>query len=168
MTEYFKQILLGQYEASLAMMKQRIEACPPEHWEGKVGADTFRQITYHALFCLDLYLSSNYDTFVFHDLYQKGGDEREDQVSPGLSKDDTLVVVERCHGKILESLASETQESLQGESGFSWRKEPRAELHIYNIRHFQHHVGQLSTYLRKVSDEHNLSLKLPWFGSGWK
>jgi hypothetical protein len=168
MGEYFKQILSLQYEASLAMMKQRIEVCPPEFWEGKVGADTFRQISYHALFCLDLYLARDYDSFVFHDLYEKGGDEREDQVSPGLSKEDTLAIVQICKQSIHDSLARETNESLQGDSGFSWRKESRGELHIYNIRHFQHHIGQLSTYLRKISNENNLDLKLPWIGSGWR
>jgi uncharacterized damage-inducible protein DinB len=162
MTEYLKQILTSQFEASLAMFKQRIEVCPPEYWEGKVGADTFREIAYHALYCFDMYLSENEESFPMRDLYIKGGDERKDQVSPGLSKDETLLLVEICRQKIDESMTIETAESLIGDCGFDWRKMTRTELHIYNIRHFQHHVGQLSTYLRRISDEHNLSLKLIW------
>ena len=168
MTEYLKQILISQFEASLAMFKQRIEVCPEEYWEGKVGADTFRQTAYHALFYLDLYLTQNDNTFVLSDLNEIGGDDRQPGICPGLSKEDTLKYIERCRAKILGVVASETAETLQGESGFSWRKNSRAELHIYNIRHFQHHVGQLSTYLRRISDEHNLSLKLNWVGEGWK
>ena len=167
-SNYLKEILLGQYEASLAMMKQRIEVCPPEYWDGKVGRDSLRQTVYHALFFLDLYLAETEEGFVLRELHNKGGDDSKEGVSPGLSIADTLLLVELCHKNIHESLAKETEESLRGESGFSWRKHSRGELHIYNIRHVQHHVGQISTCLRKISDEHNLSLKLDWVGSGWR
>lgn len=168
MIEYLKQILTGQCEAVLAMMKQRIEVCPPEYWEGKIGESTFREDAYHALFFFDYYLSQNEEAFVLRDLHRKGGDEREPVISAGLSKEDTLSLVEICRQKIHESLALETDESLEGPSGFSWWKITRGELHIHNIRHIQHHTAQLSNYLRRVSDEHGLSLKLPWIGTGWR
>lgn len=38
MTEYFKQILTSQFEASLAMLNQCIEHCPQQHWEGKIAS----------------------------------------------------------------------------------------------------------------------------------
>ena len=165
--EYLKQILTSQFEASLAMFRQRIDVCPPEYWEGKVSTDSFRQVAYHALFYFELYLSHE-KTFQLNELHTKGGDDRQAGLCPGLSKDDTLLLVDICRKKIYESLAGETEESFYGESGFSWRKTSRGELHIYNIRHFQHHIGQLSTYLRRISNEHDLSLKLNWVGEGWK
>jgi hypothetical protein len=48
----------------------------------------------------------------------------------------------------METLASETRESLERESGFRWLPFSRSELHVYNIRHVQHHTGQLSAYVR--------------------
>jgi hypothetical protein len=39
----------------------------------------------------------------------------------------------------------------------------RAELHIYNIRHIQHHAGQLSLRLRLETGE-----GVDWVGSGWR
>jgi hypothetical protein len=165
--EYFKKILTSQFEATLSMFKQRIEICPAEYWEGQVATDTFRQVAYHALFYFELYLSYE-KSFQLSELHIKGGDDRQAGLCPGLSKEDTLQLIERCRQKISESLATETKESLEGESGFSWRKFSRGELHIYNIRHFQHHVGQLSTYLRRISNEHALDLKLNWVGEGWK
>src|ERR1700686_3300452 len=117
MTENIKHILAGQYEAALAMMKFRIEACPVEYWEGKVATDTFREIAYHALFFYDYYLSPNDESFSLNALNVLGGDEREPVVSPGLSKADTLEYVMHCRRKILDSLAGETTESLNG-SGF--------------------------------------------------
>jgi hypothetical protein len=36
-TDNFKQILTGQFEAALCMLKNCIEACPEEHWEGMIA-----------------------------------------------------------------------------------------------------------------------------------
>jgi hypothetical protein len=54
MIDYVKQVLIGQFEAALCMLNQCIEACPEEHWDDKIGNATFRGVTYHMLFFLDL------------------------------------------------------------------------------------------------------------------
>ena len=54
-------------------------------------------------------------------------------------------------GKMI-SLATETEESLAGPSGFHWYKNTRGEMHLINIRHIPHHTGQLSAFLRRVDD----------------
>ena len=43
--------------------------------------------------------------------------------------------------------------ALAGPSGFHWLKFSRLELHVYNIRHLQHHVGQLNAALRRHQAE---------------
>ncbi|RZK80772.1 MAG: hypothetical protein EOO92_06930 [Pedobacter sp.] len=35
------------------------------------------------------------------------------------------------------------QETFYEDSGFDWLKMNKLELHFYNIRHLQHHIGQL-------------------------
>src|SRR5258707_405908 len=135
MIQYIKQIITGQFEASLAMMKKCIQACPPAHWDGKIANATFRQVAYHTLFFADLYLSPNEEAFTLRELHHRGGDERRPTVSAGLPQDETLSYVAICRRKLLEILAAETRKSLEGPSGFSWRKISRGELHIYNIRH---------------------------------
>src|ERR687884_626066 len=57
MIEYVRTILTGQFEAALCMLNQCVRACPPEHWEGKIANNTFRQVAYHTLFYVELYLS---------------------------------------------------------------------------------------------------------------
>jgi hypothetical protein len=166
--DYLKQILTAQFEASLAMLNQCIQACPPQHWEGKIAHDTFRKVAYHTLFFTDLYLSPSEESFQLRDLHHRGGDERGPVLSPGLAKDDTLSYVTIVRQKVSESLAAETPQSLQGPSGFSWRKFSRGELHVYNIRHIQHHAGQLSAYLRRVDPSLSDRKALPWIGSGWR
>jgi DinB superfamily len=162
----FRQILQGQLGAALTMLKQCIEACPEEHWEGKIANGTFRWVAYHTLFFLDLYLSPSEFAFELRDLHQRGGDEREPIQCPGLTKAETLAYAEICREKIADTLSGESPESLQGPSGFSWYKISRGELHICNTRHVQHHTGQLSAYLRRVNATHQNERTLPWIKTG--
>jgi hypothetical protein len=168
MSEYLKQILTSQYEAALCMLNQCIASCPPEPWEGKIANDTFRQVAYHTLFFTDLYLSPSEEAFQLRDLHQRGGDERGPTLSQGLSQDETLSYVAICRRKAIETLAAETGEMLQGPSGFSYRRFSRGELHVYNIRHVQHHAGAMSAYLRRVAPALNEPKTLPWIGNGWR
>jgi uncharacterized damage-inducible protein DinB len=167
MLDYVKQILIGQFEASLAMLNECVRMCPDEHWEDKIATVTFRQVAYHTLFFVE-YLSPTETEFRLRDFHIPGGDERNPFPSPGLSRDDTLSYVSICRQKALDVLNAETEESLKGPSGFSWRTFTRGELHIYNIRHVQHHTGQLSAFLRKLGAEFQQRTALPWIATGWR
>jgi hypothetical protein len=164
MMDYLKTILLGQFEASLCMLNDCIRRCPPEHWEGRIANDTFRQIAYHTLFFVDLYLSPGEDAFALRELHHRGGDERSSTAaSTGLTKDETLSYLALCRQKAVETLASEIQESLEAPSGFPRLPFSRGELHLSSIRHVQHHTGQLSAYLRRiVQDEASWWVKTGW------
>jgi DinB superfamily len=167
MLEYFKQVLIAQYEASLAMLNRCIDDCPPEHWEGKIAQGTFRWVTYHVLFYADLYLSPSNEAFELRDLHQRGGDERRPEACIGLPKNEALAYVPLCREKMLVSIASETEDSLAGPSGFFWYEITRGEMHLVNIRHIQHHTGQLSAFLRRIDDRFKDRNTLRWIGSGW-
>jgi hypothetical protein len=164
MIEYVKTILTDQFEASLCMLNQCIRRCPQEHWDGKIANDTFRQVAYHTLFFVDLYLSPGEGAFRLRDCHHRGGDERSSAApSTGLTKDETLSYLAICRQQALVTLASETPESLQRESGFSHLAFSRGELHLYTIRHMQHHTGQLSAYLRRiVADGERWWVKTGW------
>ena len=144
MIDYVKQILIGQFEASLAMLNQCIEACPHEHWEDKIANGTFRWVAYHTLFFVDFYLSPNEEAFELRDLHHRGGDEREPVACPGLSKDDTLAYVTICRQKMLDSIAAEIRRIARRPVRLLLVQITRGELHLINIRHIQHHTGQLS------------------------
>ncbi len=133
--------------------------------EGRIANHTFRQIAYHTLFLVDLYLAPNEEGFKLRDFHYRGGDERSRMgPSPGLTKDETLSYLAICRKKALETLASETPESLERESGFSWLPFSRGELHLYNIRHVQHHTGQVSAYLRRIVEDGERW----WVKTGWR
>jgi hypothetical protein len=166
--DLYKKLVTSQFEAALCMFNQCVAACPPKHWEGKIANGTFRWAAYHTLFFVDCYLAPSEDAFRLRDLNVRGGDEREPTLSLGLEKDDTLAYVAICRQKVRDVLAAETETTLAGPSGFSWRKCTRAELHVYNLRHLQHHTGQLSAYLRRVDEACRDPKALPWVGQGWR
>jgi hypothetical protein len=168
MVEYVQQILTGQFEAALSMLRQCIAACPPEHWEGKIASGSFRWVVYHTLFFTDLYLSPSADAFQLRELHQRGGDEREDVQCLGLDQAETLAYLDLCREKMLATLAAESRESLEGESGFSWYRVTRGEMHLINLRHIQHHTGALYAYLRRVDPNLATRTALPWISSGWR
>jgi hypothetical protein len=168
MLDLYTQALIGQFEAALAMLNACVAACPAEHWEGKIANGSFRWAAYHTLFFADYYLSASEDAFQLRPLHQRGGDERGEDACPGLSQQETLEYVPLVRQKLLDTLAAETANTLAGPSGFSWRKFSRAEIHLYNLRHVQHHVGQMSAYLRRIAPAQIGHDALPWIGSGWR
>lgn len=171
MIELIKQTFIGQYEATLAMLKLRVEACPDEYWETKVGEGMIRQDAYHVLFWTNYYLLENESAYIPSEYNLRGGDEREPVMCQGLTRTDTLAFIEHTHNNIIVSLGKETEATLQSAAFPSiFRRKPftRLELHIYNIRHLQHHTAQMSLALRKLSDANGLGLKLPWVGTGWR
>ena len=167
MIDLYKQSTLGQFEAALAMLKQCIERCPDDLWEGVIAQLSVRQVAYHTLFFADLYLTQSEDTFQLRELHRAGGDERESGSCAGLDKQATLAYLAICLEKLRTTLADESEETLRGPSGFSWCKFPRAELHLYNLRHIQHHAGQLSSYLRRLLPDCRNRTELRWVSTGW-
>jgi uncharacterized damage-inducible protein DinB len=169
MLDYFRQVLIGQFEAALCMLHDCIDQCPPEQWDATIGSLTFRQVSYHTLFFVDLYLSAGEDAFALRELHQRGGDERNPYPSAGVSKAETLAYLGICREKMKATLAAETRESLESPCGFSWRKDiSRGELHFYNLRHVQHHTGQLSAHLRRIDKAFLDAKALRWVGTGWR
>jgi hypothetical protein len=168
MSEHFKHIVAAQFDAALAMLKQCIEACPENQWDTKIANGTFRWVVYHTLFFVDFYLTSSEHDFRKRGFHEIGGDEREPVACVGLSKADSLEYMAICRQKMGDTIAAESEEKIEGPSGFSWLNFSRGELHLYNVRHVQHHTGQLSAWLRRNAATCEDSKALPWVRSGWR
>jgi hypothetical protein len=168
MIDSFKQIVASQYEAALCMLRQCIECCPGEHWESPIAKAPFRWVAYHTLFYTDLYLSPSNKAFELRELHARGGDEREPKLCPGLPQAEALEYATFCRQKALAAVPRETSETLAGPSGFSWYPVTRGEMHLVNLRHIQHHTGQLSAFLRKLDSDDRFTPALRWVRSGWR
>src|SRR5688500_6839551 len=165
MIELVKQSLGGQFEASLCMMHHCLEKCPPEHWDAKVAKYPFWQVAYHTLCFVDLYLTESHAGFAFRDLHPAGWKEFDDELpSRRFDQHEIARYLTICREKAAHTIAGETTESLAGPSGFDWLKFSRLEKHVSNIRHVQHHTGQMSAVLRRI----NPGIDPRWVGTGWQ
>jgi uncharacterized damage-inducible protein DinB len=152
MIDCVRNMLTGQFEASLSMMNDCIRKCPDEQWDGQIAKYPFWQVAYHTLCFVDLYLSPNEELFQLRDdLHPQGWSElNEEFPSRRFDKREIAGYVAICRQKARDAIGAETRESLEGPSGFGRLPFSRAELYLYNIRHIQHHTGQLSAYLRRI------------------
>ena len=66
-----------------------------------------------------------------------------------------------CRSKAIFVVANETEGSLMEQSGIPWQELARGELHVYNIRHIQHHAAQLVLRLRLDTE-----VDIDWVKSG--
>jgi DinB superfamily len=166
MVEYLRTILTAQFEAALCMADDCLRKCPAEHWDSPVAKYPFWQVAYHALCFVDFYLSPGEQAFAPRpDLHPRGLAEMDDEYpSRRFEREELLAYVTLCRQKVATALAAETEESLQAGCGFSGRPLSRGELHVYNLRHLQHHVGQLGAFLRRVDP----AIDPRWVGTGWR
>lgn len=159
-------IIRSQYGASLGMLRKAIEACPPDLWLDESYKNRFWHIAYHVLFYTHLYLAPSEEAF---EPWQRS---REDYAFLGplpwpphevptiaepYSRDEILEywdLVER----VMPARVAEAP--LDAESGFSWLPFSRLELHFYNIRHVQHHAGQLIDRIRNATEK-----GIEWIGA---
>jgi len=172
MREILQELLAHQFEASLCTLHLAVTRCPEAKWDEPVGKLKFCQVAFHTLFCADVYLQAGEGRealrgqafHVEHAGEFRDYEELEDR-EPVLvyGKPFVLEYLQFVRGKARETVGRESAEVLSGPSGFSWRKCSRAELHVYNIRHIQHHAAQLSLRLRI-----DAGVEIPWVGHAWK
>jgi hypothetical protein len=165
MIDHVKHVLLSQFEASLCMLHDCIRKCPREHWDAKVAKYPLWHVAYHTLCFTDLYLSPARESFTFRAIHPNGWSEFDDEYpSRRFEKPELADYLACCREKAIHTIEGETEQSLQGPSGFDRLKFSRLELHLYNIRHVQHHAAQLAAALRKLDP----LIDPRWIGMGWK
>ncbi len=148
----YKRIVQSQFDASLAMLEECIRACPASKWKSTIGKYAFWHVAYHTLYCTDLYTARTEAEWTVHKTYHPGGkaDVEDEYPTQVMSQETLLAYCAYVRRKVRASLKSETARSLRGPAGFSWLNFTRAELPLYNMRHVQHHTGQLSAFLRRA------------------
>lgn len=144
-----KEIIRSQYQAALEMLNQAITQCPEDFWADAEFKNQFWHIAYHVLFYTHLYLQPSEEDFIpwekhlenyhsFDSLSQTSPDEGE--LQGPYNKEELLEYLEFCRQEIDDQVA---ELNLETESGFNWLPLNKLELQFYNIRHLQHHTGEL-------------------------
>lgn len=160
--------LKGQYHAALAMLKQAVETCPDELWDGGPYPVPFWRVAYHTLYFTHLYLQQTEQDF---QPWEHHRDEYHDLPWPpgsGPTIDDPYSKAQLLeYWRLCDAMIDEQVDRLDldaAESGFPWHKTtPKLEHQLHNIRHIQHHTAILSGRLRIASGEDGA---VDWVRSG--
>ena len=169
MLKMIQDSLVGQYGAALKMLRGCLDGADSRVWHAAVGQRPFWHVVYHTLFYADLYFSRSEEAFRPQGFHREGynflgpqawAPEMKIVWDQAYEKEMLVGYLEVCRGKGKVAIADETEKTLAGGSGFGWLKISRLELHLYNIRHIQHHTGQLGGVLRR-----ELGRGVEWIGS---
>jgi hypothetical protein len=165
------QPMIGrQLAAAIQMIRLAIEACPDELWDDRAEGSPFWHLAYHTLFYVDLYLSDDEKAFQPIDFHEDKtqflpGDYREyagkiTTPEKAFRKDQLLRYADHCLRKCGEALEKVTDERALERCGFWWYELNVGEFLLNNLRHTQHHAGQLALLLRRRA-----GIGIDWLGT---
>jgi hypothetical protein len=150
---FWKTIIWQQFGAAIDMLENAMLACPDKAWSDRSRRPEFWYVAFHTLFYLDLYLSGSDVGFAppapfTLDELDKAGllPERP------YTKEELQTYLEHGRKKCRETIGALTDEKTRQRCGFEWLDITVAEVLLYNMRHVQHHAGQLNLILRQTID----------------
>ena len=147
MLETIKSLLWQQFGAAIQMLENAMTACPDEVWASEDWQFDFWYNAFHTIFWLDFYSSDSRESFIptepfgVTDLDPSGAlPERV------FTRTELLAYLQLARQKCRQRIADLEPERIfkVGSRDFN-----HLELLLYNLRHVQHHVGQLNLLLRQ-------------------
>ena len=160
-----QEVIKSQYQAALEMLRRAVVKCPESLWDDPTYKNRFWHLAYHALFYTHLYLHPSQKAFVpwekQRDDYQFMGPtpwppHTEPEIGEPYTKEEILEYLDLCRQHVEEIVDTL---DLDGESGFDWLPFGKMELQFYNIRHLQHHAGELCERLGTA-----VKINVDWVG----
>lgn len=159
-TDALASALKGQYHAGLKMLRQAVTECPEGVWTGDdPHPNAYWHVAYHVLFYTHLYLMPDDKAF---EPWEKHREEYQFMGSvPWPPHDPPKLGVPYTPSEVLEYLdwmdgqvdAWVDALDLTAETcGFWWYEVPKLDHQLINLRHLQHHTGQLADRLRRGAD----------------
>lgn len=153
--EPFRTLLWRQFGAAIDSLENAINACPESLWGDRTQKFEFWYWVSHTLFWLDFYLHDVPEPF--HPPAPFGLEELESEgVMPPrvYTKVELLTYLSYLREKCRKKLAALTEEQMLQKCEWNPYKSDFSvfELHLYNMRHVQHHTAQLNLILRQQID----------------
>jgi hypothetical protein len=153
------QVIWRQFGAALDMLENAIVACPDSLWDdGSKPPELFWYSAYHCLFYVDHYLSEREEGYAPPPPFGLSEfDASGAMPERTYSKAELLAFLAHGRAKGRDRLARLTPEDATRRCAWKHRELTVAELHLYNLRHVQHHAAQLNLLLRQ-----RLGVAMPW------
>jgi hypothetical protein len=153
MDEQWKTTVWRQFGAAIDMLENAMKACPEALWGDRSQKPEFWYVAFHTLFFLDLYLSESEVGFLPPAPFTLDEmDERGLMPERVYVKEELQKYLEHGRAKCRSTIAGMTGERARQRCGFSWLDLSGEEMLLYNMRHVQHHAGQLHLILRQKTD----------------
>jgi hypothetical protein len=150
-------ILVSQYQASLAMLSQAIEACPDALWNAPEDKNKFWQTAYHALYFTHVYAAESETAAIPWDKHREGYEDHTTADREPYDKETVLEYLGFCRRQVAERVPQLKLDEMEGVD------EPEMtllELQIYSIRHIMQHTGELLERLSARTDVEDID----WVG----
>ena len=147
--ESLKQALHQQYGAAIDMLENAVQACPEWLWDNNSKGPAFWQVVYHTTYYLDLYFSEFEEVLSTSPKHDGAAHRLEFIPERTRSKDELLGLLSKARLKCFSVVDIIDPTYLEGSTPFEWQSFNRANLVLDNLRHVQHHVGQLVMLLRR-------------------
>ncbi len=154
MDTIWKTALGQQFGAAIDTLENAITTCPDELWGDRTYQPEYWYTVYHTLFWLDYYLSDIYsEDFTPPEPFGVEEMDPAGVLPPRVyTKQELLVYLQHGREKCRTKIAALTDASASRIIR-SWTREFSVlEWLLYNLRHVQHHAGQLNLILRQTSD----------------
>ncbi len=147
----WKQTLWKQFGASIDMLENAMQICPPEFWSTETK---FWYCAYHCLFYLDYYLSTHPDNFIPPQPFTLSEFDPSGAMPDRVyTKGELLAYLNHSRKKCYDLITSLDDELAAKRWIDSYRNYSTFEILIYNMRHMQHHAAQLNLLLRQGMDD---------------
>lgn len=143
-------MLWKQFGATIDMLENAIVLCPDNLWDQK----QFWYAAYHVIFYIDYYSSDVPDAFMPPDPYTLSEFDPTGKMPDRVyTKDELLDYLEFARKKSYDLINDLNEENAAKRFANEYRNYSRFEIILYNMRHVQHHVGQLNLLLRQSIDD---------------
>jgi len=153
MIAIWRTALWQQYGAAIDMLDNAIVACPADLWSDPSQQPQFWYVVFHTLFFLDLYLSETADGFAPPPPFGLSEmDPAGAMPERPYTKAELRGYLAHGRAKCRATIDAMTDEHAARNCHFGWLDISAADLLLYNMRHVQHHTGQLNLILRQRTD----------------
>jgi len=155
-TTLFTDAIISQYKAALSMLRNVISRVPEDMWNSEEQADTNKswRLLYHTIWSTQYYLNGKAIDSAFWERAIPGAES----LGGAWEDPQTIIPVKGTNSPeellgFLEDIEANLEMNvktlpLEQPSGFEWYPYSRFELHINNIRHIQHHTGEIIERLK--------------------
>lgn len=145
-----KTILWNQFGAAIDMLENAVAECPDSLWN---DSSQFWYKAYHCIFFLDYYLSEDADNFMPPKPFTLSEFNPDGEMPERVySKEELITYINFCREKCRKLISALSEENLKKRFKNQYMDYSRLEIILDNMRHVQHHTGQLNLLIRHSGD----------------